>query len=1845
MNLDQITLAADSARMQAGGKSLFEKVSDAMTAGVAGATISGLGSIYNTGVWATNNVFGTTAEEIDTAKVLGKIDSNWQQYYEDNKGVIDTVGFIGGAFAPGGLALKVFNSARAGRGHGVVRSALGYTLHKQEDFLEAGLKQIASKGGDVFGALNKNKLLSMSYGAVDNVLQAAVFETAAAVFMQRSPTLTDESWTDISWDIMRNSLFGGVIGGGVEALWTNKIFRAAGKTVEAQARKYDTVVALEGVSAGLGDKAFSIMDDVLDLHPDVLSADKVIPFAYRVNGKDRSVDLDTSKLLDAKRKENIERGYLTFQKNLTEAVAGDPSVGAPFGAALVDIAKQGKSLGKTDGEIREELATVLGNLEGIGSLGGGKIDFTKDTFFVLEGAHLVGKKGETPRDIFSSVRPSSAATGYRLLVPEKDLQVGIIGTPGVGASVKEAYENGFDIVYSGKRGRVHVNPNSTRLTKAEKTTDEELRTTFNVRTKQTSDVAVATVADIVPKGAPTVIGNTVQAGERSWQFTVTPGTPRTLPETRGSGKLFHGSSTELRMLSDEYAMAGDTRNIYGQGFYTTDAVDIAVGYSKKGKGKSPTIHQLQQKTDVKLFDMEQPITADIRKIITKAIGDADYTGSDSLVTKATSLRNWFDEFRAESANFGLSRGEVQDIFDSIRANLEELGYGGYKHLGGKITGKKEHTVQIFWQPEKQLNLQKYTIPDNSTPGFLPTLDSVENTARHLWAATLENFKETTISARDFSVLDRLVANPSLVTDTTRIKLADGSVIPIPEGGLRSFVLGQKLDAAQEILREAGPEIDHRLISYALNTEQKWVQDAIGAEFRGPLLDTPDAFRDLASYAVRDNVVLRYKNVPIADSLEGEFPTALTAYEHRKHLALQQAESAATAVLGNAARRFLDSKPGTWENAFDATGAGPTAFGATNAGYQDRGRLWAQDVGRAVYLTKQERRNEVLNELQPHLVRIINKGDPELGAVLTRARLSEDKLTLYDGKIVDLDSLKQFRELAKQVAEGAVPEEELARFVFKYSYKPNEDTYRFLDAYHASHKKWLADRTVLSAASGRVNHFDEEALYLPPVDTRKVPYFAFVRAKEGRVFASSEVAMITAKDPTELQRLVGKVREDFPDLQVVLKDDVELYKKALGEYEYAKSLNAPVIDPMLRKKGYLGNFVPTLEPKAVAEEFVNFIAKREDDVVRSAVQLKYSQTFAELRWLSDQYTRAQTSKFGYQGKLQTKKVVDQFGDYERLALDVSKQAEYTLWNQANEFVDALGTRAHNIAEDATKRATAGTISWEAANKQLRDVGLGGVFTSQEDFFAAQKGADRSLAKTIVAKGNMLLANLVLRLDAANALINVVSAPIMLGMEVSAIRESLKKDKALAAAFNQSFEIAVPSGGKMPSTTKLISNAIHNFFGPEKRALIDRYENTIGSIRPEISQFHDMMEGLALTPDLVPKKYSEKLDKAFEFGAKWTGNNKAEQMVRFVASDVMRQITQPVVAAGKMDFKEQNAFISIFVNRVHGNYIASQRPIAFQGVLGSAIGLFQTYQFNLMQQVFRHIEDKNTKTLAIAAGLQSTIFGMNGLPMFDAINTHLIGNANINEGHRDIYSTVAAADKEWGEFAMYGMSGFPLFGDKFPALYTRGDLNPRHVTILPTSFSSIPVVEAFTRVGSAVIGIGNQVANGGNFGTALMHGLEHNGINRPLAGLAQVLQGERVTNSGSLIAAHEDLISVATATRLLGARPMDETVAANYRYRLTAYKAADRKRIERLGTVVKEKIRSGDLTEEDVLEFASRYAAVGGRMENYGAAMQRWLKDANQSVLNTTMKAHGTVYAQRMFEIMGGDPLPDVLNPGE
>ena len=1642
--------AADTTNMQAGGSSFFGDVGDALTKGVGAALVSGVHGLYNTGVDLKNFIFQTETEKADTAETLTNLDRDWGSYYEENKGAIDVGGFVLGSLVPGSLAVKGLKAVQAGSSYGAFGRVLGYTTRMENKYLNQALTELATEGGTIFNRINASKMTSMAWGVADNVLQAAAFETAAALAMKSSPMLEKEEWGDIFWDITKMSLAGGAIGGGINALFTNRAMKDAGKALVSKQREYDVLANIGGIDLAFGDKAFSIVDAVMDLPKEVL--DPVVKLTHGKAGIMESLpEAQTTALLNKTLRKTVTDAVQKLQHELVDVVPNDVSIGAPLAKSLVGIVKTGMEAGEDANIIRRALGDKLLNLHSVEGIGSRPLDVSGELRY-LDPKGDVTKLGA---DVFSStpkvgdIALKQSQPIFRVVGDESAARMATIGKEAL--SPAEAYQKGFDLVLDPTSKTISVNPNSAIYQAVSEKEAEFAPIFFNTTTKQTSLTAIPTIADIA--------------------------------------------------------------------------------------------------TTIKPIDV---------------------------------------------------------------------------NLGGVISGSKAFAFSTKSLPEIQ--------------------DSVQATARHAWADLLGKKGRIggEIDIRGISLLDTLRQNPGAAeVGTLQIvdRVTGASTFFRDITDFERFVFKQKFEGTIDLLEKLGDKVDLRDVAYRMNVSGDWLEKAISSKFsQAEMWKDKGWAQDLAKYNERENLIFRYDVKAVKEG--ATFTSdAIVAYNQRVKMATQRAEAASATVLGQDHYKLLMSIKGSLAADADSQQVGAGLLSSSNAGYTDKLRSWAQYTGQQVATIVNKRVDEVLSVLQTPAAKLLSNPSAaaEVSAAVTQARLSVEPMAIWTdfltGKkmLVDLASYKKAMD-----PNGGVPQ-------FAKRIELSEDAGNFLQTHHDLHNKRIDQQKVLANAQGTPLRWDTDKLYLPPVDTQRVPFFAFVRQTDGTIFGSSEVSMITAKDAAGLQKLASEVEKD-PKLQVIYKANTESYHKAKGDYDFARAMNDPVLNDTLKKDGKLGDYLPNMTPQAVVEDFVQYTQRAETKLVRDAVSVNYAQTIAELSDLSARYVAPQTSKFEGLSKLLQRNVTDPFGDAIKLALNISKQGEFTLWHQANEFVDALGTKAWRGVSSAVVDAREGKISWQEAEAQLEKFGLDKHFVDEDAFRVAQTAPDRNLIKVALQKANMLIANGMLRLDFANSLLNIVSTPILLSTEVSSIRNSLKTDPALKAIFEDMISETIPgTATKIPSTTRLLFNAVADSVSDPKK-LMERFR-AIGSVKGQTAMFHQMIDDLSLVPDMVPSKYSAMVEKWVEKGGKWTFNDYAEDTTRYVTSHVMWQMTEPAVLAGKMSVQEQNAYISIFTNRVQGNYLASQRPIMFQGTLGSAVGLFQTYQFNLFQQLFRHIENRDLKTLAVMGGLQGTIFGLNGLPMFDAINTQLIGNASINEKHADAYSyAVQAAGKPIGDWLMYGTaSAFPLFSEQAPALWTRGDLNPRSAFILPVSPMDVPAVQGSLKVATALINTGKQILQGADVSTALLHGLEHNGLNRPLAGLAQVLKGNATTAKGDLISAAADWDSISTASRILGAKPMDESIALTQMYRSSAYQAVDKLRVDQLGTQIKNKIRSGDeITSEDWLDFQGKYAASGGRIQGFTQAVQRWDKAANVSVVNSLMKHTQTTAGQRMVEIMGGDPLQDYRN---
>ena len=1174
-------------------------------------------------------------------------------------------------------------------------------------------------------------------------------------------------------------------------------------------------------------------------------------------------------------------------------------------------------------------------------------------------------------------------------------------------------------------------------------------------------------------------------------------------------------------------------------------------------------------------------------------------------------------------------------------------------------------------------------------------DPLEASARFAWASKLSGAQLKTVignqvDTTDLAVLDRLTElyNTGEITDKylRTLSFVDGAEIRTFDDyvNFRDLATAKRTELLADQFGKAaekGRVPSSQEVAIHLNTDRRWVEDTIAQGFAKANVKNAGQIFDTSRALAPRTVQLTWDFSPVTSG-RGNYllpeeaynlnmgPGHLVTYKLTRQYQLEIARkinmSAADSVLGSDAALIPHETDfmgvgNKMSRTASIEGAGASLLGASNAGYGEKAKLFVQEVGKNVALLAQKLRDQTIESLAPavNALRGSERASAELGILTTALRKSEHKYFfdptegMQSRRLVSADVLRMLKddEFTGDAYEAArllqINSPSRSPHVFDIQ---SQEVVDFLQASTKINDVRSSKFTTLYNASGLVKHEPAAGVvYAPPINTALYPYHAFVKTKE-KLGLASDTSMIVARSEDQLRTLAAQVSDDY---DVFFKADTENYFKAKGEYDYQNTLNEAAVNSDLARRGVLADFFPETRLENIMNDWLGWHAKQEEKLVRTATQVKNREFFSEMQFLSEQYRRVPESMTRGIGAKLRSKIADPFGDYIKTALNISKQQEFPLLDSLNEFIDKLSIKVGEGMQTAFGQAEKGIISWQDANRIAQNYGLPQPYQNVEAYIEANKTVPPNVIREFFQKANAILATTTLRFDFFNSLINIVSTPIMLATEMSSVRRMMQETPELAGKLAELTRVKVPGqNSSVPSTTKLLANSVQNYFSPQKELLLQRYRD-IGAIKDISKIYHEMMDDLAYRPNIAPKQWVEKLSNATEKVATFTGNNFSEDFTRFVSADVMRAMSDPLVQAGKMTVKEQNAYISTFVNRVQGNYVTSQRPIIFQGTTGAAVSLFQTYAFNVLQQLLRHTQAGDKKTLAVFAGMQASMFGLNGLPFFDAANTYLLGQWLYNNPeHKDMYSVLPTYNKELGDWLLYGTaSAFPLFTGSFPALYSRGDINPRHITILPTNIVDVPAVSASLKLVGQISEFGKNVVQGADVSESLLKALEHQGWNRPLAGFAQVLGGRSTTSTGSLISAANEfettsmlaatvdrVVSYNGITRILGSRPMDEAVALGALYREKRYEALDKLRIERLGEVVKTKLYDGQVpTDDEYEDFMARYVRSGGRAETFNQAFLRWTRDANESVVNQMLQKHQNPFSQKLFEIMGGEPL--------
>ena len=1130
-------------------------------------------------------------------------------------------------------------------------------------------------------------------------------------------------------------------------------------------------------------------------------------------------------------------------------------------------------------------------------------------------------------------------------------------------------------------------------------------------------------------------------------------------------------------------------------------------------------------------------------------------------------------------------------------------------------------------------------------------DPVQAELRYYWAEHLglEDLRQVQVFRPDDIPL---LEAASRHLDSIVVANADGTTSRIlGRPAIEQYIKGAKDDLAVRLYESGVTDVES--IARAVNVRKSYlegteVSDNVSRDIfaRRSLLDdytnTLRSSGQESPAAIPDNLSEVYQHFKIEYNASAY--REIDPFEVDAVIKLREKEKLAAAAIDNVVAQAVGADnlgllPKIGDNLLRSAnrhGAGAGWFASANASYGSLASAFEQ-VGRVTAKIRMQWRQATTDSLQDAMVGLRKNAEAavEFSAVNERVAATAEQYVLNAaGDALIPRKVHEYLEaigrgervLEPKIQDGAPLEIPLNR----------TETRAAVVARINSNANRVTKETNLRAAQGLENNKDPSIFYPLRPDPRDYKHFAFVR--DPKVTGSGHVVMIHAASEAELNALIAKVPSEF---ETLTSRDTARFYQARKEYEFDRTLNENYVNSKLRSNGVNSQFFPKTDSQRIVEDWLHQEHRADDTLVREIISAKYDKQFRMLREFAHEPSMYATSLRHAEAASK-----DPAMSYIKTALDISKLGETPQWAGLNNVLDSAYSRAVSGVADLFRGSTdQATIT--QINTVLAEQGIKSAYYDAATHLYANHRAPKGLLSRHIAAANATLSTLVLRLDFLNSLNNAVGMGVMASGETRYVVEAIKRGDANGVGvLARLSEVGVPgTQDSILSPTKLIANSIKRFVQDDGTLVAEYTRN--GWIIEQMQQFRMMLDDMTLqgseSAAQLDRKFNGMMQKAKSFadaGERYTGNKLSEQFNRFVSADIMKQLTDIAVDQGLMNSREAAGYISTFVNRVNGNLVASQRPLVFQGPVGQALGLFQTYQFNILQQLLRYVGEGRAKDAAVMMGMQGTLYGLSGLPFFDMINQNLIGQAAGNTNHADLYDLAyGAGGSGAADFLMYGLPSNILQVN----LFTRGDINPRHPTILPTNPLNFPVIDAAIRTFGGVKAAVTEAGTGSGVWNALLRGLEHNGFNRPLSGLAQVMRGIETGNvqatdrAGSIIWGN-DLLSWASVARLAGGKPLDEAITRDYLFNVKAYQAADNARVQSLGTAFKSRVLTGEpLTQEDIESFATEYVSRGGKQENFNRWMMDRYKDASVPAAQQLASSLNNSYSQKMQEIMQGRDL--------
>ena len=557
----------------------------------------------------------------------------------------------------------------------------------------------------------------------------------------------------------------------------------------------------------------------------------------------------------------------------------------------------------------------------------------------------------------------------------------------------------------------------------------------------------------------------------------------------------------------------------------------------------------------------------------------------------------------------------------------------------------------------------------------------------------------------------------------------------------------------------------------------------------------------------------------------------------------------------------------------------------------------------------------------------------------------------------------------------------------------------------------------------------------------------------------------------------------------------------------------------------------------------------------------------------------------------------------MMLGLKDLPDYTSWDNLNTGFEATtGLLLNKITDvwNTVKGKTGGIFSknkpvdYEEYKRLAAEAGMvdpyAGFGEAAEQFYSlGGLQADKNQVRRIISTANNFAATSALKFaEIAHPLVNAMSLPILMTAGIA--------DKMPANFLGASLKGKINPLEAMANGVRAMNSGKFNHW---EKIWVERgyLDSTVSEATKVLKIPREFDPGIiAATERALDSKFVE----FFSKGANWS-----EQLVRKTAMHTGAQMAKRLYP----DLSDTGVtiFARNFMDKVVGNYHASQRPVFFQGTMGTALGLFQTYMLTFGQNMYRQLELKNYKALGKTMLAQGTIFGARSMPGFQPIS-EMIGE-HYSDDHTDLMSgTIRAVDDDLAKAILFGLPS-----SMGPAIYTRGELTPRVTT--PLDLTGIPAVNMVGQTVGAIGRVAQAVAvDGESMPRAIGQALSLQSVSRPLARMSELATGTSITAAGNTVQTPDEVWSTTgVIARVLGTRPTEEAILRESDMVRRVYDSYDREARQKVLKKLKLYVRDGNLTEENMAELAADYLDEGGTPRGWQSAINQAILEAQTGML--------------------------------